>query len=39
MTNLSPEALRLLHVHAAGGWGLVAQHQREAVAARTEGRR
>jgi hypothetical protein len=33
MTNLSLEALRLLHVHAAGGWELVAQHQREAAAA------
>jgi hypothetical protein len=37
VTNLSPEALRLLHVHAAGGWELVAQHQREGLAAaRTE---
>lgn len=35
MTNLTPEALRLLHVHAAGGWELVARHQREAVAVRS----
>jgi hypothetical protein len=40
VTNLSPEALRLLHVHAVGGWELVAKHEREAVAAaRAEGPR